>query len=101
MQKTSSLNTTTDLFNGPQAARFALDAFGPKECSYKKAFLEGILQEGTAADDAQANRKDDAHCVQLSGASGVSPGHSLKLDILHAMTARVSTAQIRVLNRTR
>ena len=41
------MKTTADLVNAPSLPGIALDAFGPKECSYKKAFLEGILQKGT------------------------------------------------------
>ncbi|KIC10368.1 flagellar protein [Leisingera sp. ANG-M1] len=94
LENIGNVKSAADLISDPRLLDVALGAFGLEEDSYKKAFLERILQEGTEADDALANRMDDARYVQLSDAFGFGPGQSLKTGDLQAMTELVSANQV-------
>lgn len=94
IENIGSVKTAGDLISDPRLLNVALGAFGLEEDSYKKAFLERILQEGTEADDALANRLGDERYVQFSEAFGFGPGQSLKTGNAKAMYDLVYTNQV-------
>jgi len=78
VENIGNVKSAEDLMADRRLLQVALDAFGLGEDMYKKAYIEKILTDGTAADDALANVLGDDRYVQLSDAFGFGPGDTVK-----------------------
>lgn len=73
-----TITSAQDLVSDRRLMTVALGAFGLQDDIDSKAFIQKILEEGTTADDALANRFADPRYRELSEAFGFGPGEFLK-----------------------
>ncbi len=84
------VKTAADLVANKRLLRVALGAFGLSEDINNNYFIQKILEDGTEADDALANRLSDQRYQDLSKAFGFGPGEVRKTGLLTDMAAIVS-----------
>jgi len=94
LENISNVSSAEDLMADRRLLSVALDAFGLGEDIYKKAYIEKILTDGTAADDALANVLGDDRYVQLSDAFGFGPGDTVKTGSAEDMADLVFTNKV-------
>ncbi|WIY26744.1 DUF1217 domain-containing protein [Parasedimentitalea psychrophila] len=94
VENIGNVKSAEDLMADPRLLSVALDAFGLGEDIYKKAYLEKILTDGTAADDALANKLGDDRYVQFSDAFGFGPGDTIKTGSAQEMADLVFTNKV-------
>ena len=70
----ASVQTAEELVSDRRLMTVALGAFGLQDDIDNRFFIQKMLEEGTTADDAIANRFADSRYRQLSEAFGLGPG---------------------------
>ncbi|MEL6920291.1 MAG: DUF1217 domain-containing protein [Pseudomonadota bacterium] len=75
-EKIGSVTTAQQLVEDRQLLNVALGAFGLTDDINNKFFIEKMLDEGTSADDALANRFADNRYAEFSAAFGLGPGET-------------------------
>lgn len=70
----SAVKTAEDLVSDRRLLQVALDAFGLGDDLNNRYFLQRVLEDGTSADDALANRLADDRYRKFSEAFGFGPG---------------------------
>jgi hypothetical protein len=73
-QNIGAVQTADDLVSDRRLLRVALGAFGLQEDIDSRAFIRKVLEEGTARDDAFANRLTDDRYKKLADAFGFADG---------------------------
>lgn len=94
VENIGNVKSAEDLLSDSRLLTVALDAFGLGEDIYKKAYLEKILTDGTAADDALANKLGDDRYVQFSDAFGFGPGDTIKTGSAQEMADLIFTNKV-------
>lgn len=74
----ASITTASELVSDRRLLSVALDAFGLSEDINNRAFLQRILEDGTSARDALANRLADERYKKFSDAFGFGPNQSVQ-----------------------
>lgn len=77
-QKIGSIQSASDLVSDRRLLGVALGAFGLKDDLDNRYFIQKILEDGTSADSALANRLADDRYSKFSQAFGFGPGETLK-----------------------
>lgn len=70
----STIDTAEDLVKDRRLLSIALGAFGLQDDLDNRYFIQKILEDGTASDDALANKLADDRYKRLSDAFGFGPG---------------------------
>ncbi len=73
-EKIGSIETAEELVSDRRLLTVALGAFGLEDDINNRFFIQKMLEEGTTADDALANRFTDTRYRNLSEAFGFGPG---------------------------
>ncbi|MEL6883407.1 MAG: DUF1217 domain-containing protein [Pseudomonadota bacterium] len=73
-EKIGSIRTAEELVSDRRLLGVALGAFGLQDDINNRYFIQKMLEEGTIADDALANRFTDSRYRDLSEAFGFGPG---------------------------
>lgn len=73
-EKIGSIQTAEDLVSDRRLLSVALGAFGLEEDINNRFFIQKMLEDGTQADDALANRFTDTRYRDMSSAFGFGPG---------------------------
>ena len=73
------VETAEDLVGDRRLLTVALGAFGLQDDINSQFFIRKILEEGTANEDALANRFSDPRYKEMSQAFGFGPGEFLKV----------------------
>ncbi|MVO17909.1 DUF1217 domain-containing protein [Rhodobacteraceae bacterium CY05] len=94
MENIGNVKSAEDLVGDTRLLEVALDAFGLGEDVYKKAFVIKVLQDGTSADDALANKLGDDRYVKFSEAFGFGPGDTVKTGVVQDMADLVFTNKV-------
>ncbi|KIC49642.1 DUF1217 domain-containing protein [Tateyamaria sp. ANG-S1] len=71
--KIGSINSAEELVSDRQVLSVALGAFGLSDDINNRFFIQKMLEEGTTADDALANRFSDSRYRDFSAAFGLGP----------------------------
>lgn len=71
-----TVETAEDLVKNRRLLSVALGAFGLQDDLNNRYFVQKILEDGTASDDALANKLTDDRYKRLSAAFGFGPGES-------------------------
>ncbi|PHR88510.1 MAG: flagellar protein [Blastopirellula sp.] len=77
-QNIGSIKSASDLVSDRRLLSVALGAFGLKDDLNNRYFIQKILEDGTLADSALANRLADERYGKFSQAFGFGPGETLK-----------------------
>ncbi|MFT5341283.1 MAG: hypothetical protein ACI9BH_000493 [Paracoccaceae bacterium] len=77
-QNIGSIQSASDLVSDRRLLGVALGAFGLKDDLNNRYFIQKILEDGTSADSALANRLADERYSKFSQAFGFGPGETLK-----------------------
>lgn len=73
------ISSAKDLVSDRRLLEVALGAFGLQDDIDSRFFIQKILEEGTTADDALANRFSDSRYKDFSSAFGLGPGEQSNL----------------------
>ncbi|WP_299968595.1 DUF1217 domain-containing protein [uncultured Roseobacter sp.] len=73
------VETAKDLTSDRRLLEVALGAFGLQDDIDNRFFIQKILEEGTTADDALANRFSDSRYQEFSKAFGLGPGEQVQV----------------------
>lgn len=73
-EKIGSISSAEELVSDRRLREVALGAFGLKEDMSNIYFVQRVLGDGTASDDALANKLADSRYRQFSAAFGLGPG---------------------------
>lgn len=76
MENISNVKTAEDLVSDYRLLEVALNAFGLADEIDSKAMIQKVLEDGTEADDALANKLGDDRWIEFSDAFGFGPGLS-------------------------
>ncbi|MEO1420436.1 MAG: DUF1217 domain-containing protein [Pseudomonadota bacterium] len=76
IENISSIQTAEELVSDRRLLTVALGAFGLQDDIDNRFFIQKMLEEGTSADDALANRFADTRYRDLSEAFGFGPGET-------------------------
>ncbi|WP_299140024.1 DUF1217 domain-containing protein [uncultured Tateyamaria sp.] len=74
VEKIRSVTSAEELVSDRQLLTVALGAFGLQDDIDNRYFIQKMLEEGTTADDALANRFTDSRYTEFSAAFGLGPG---------------------------
>lgn len=74
----STIKSAEDLVSDRRLLRVALSAFGLKDDLNNRYFIQKILEDGTTANSALANRLADDRYSKFSQAFGFGPGETIK-----------------------
>ncbi len=85
-QNIGSIQSAGDLVSDRRLLGVALGAFGLKDDLDNRYFVQKILEDGTLADSALANRLADDRYSKFSKAFGFGPGETLKTGDVAAMS---------------
>lgn len=77
-QNIGSIESASDLVSDRRLLGVALGAFGLKDDLNNRYFIQKILEDGTSADSALANRLADERYRKFSQAFGFGPGEPVK-----------------------
>ena len=91
LENIGNVETAEDLVKDRRLLEVALGAFGLEDQIDMKALVQKVLEEGSAADDALANRLGDDRWVAFTEAFGFGPGETKRTGDLEAMQAVVFT----------
>ena len=94
-----SVRTAEDLVSDRRLLTVALGAFGLQDDIDNRFFIQKMLEEGTTADDALANRFTDSRYRDLSEAFGLGPGEvpgTLFSDFAGDIIARYQSASFEI-----
>jgi len=94
IENIGNVKSAEDLVGDTRLLQIALDAFGLGEDVYKKAFVIKVLQDGTAADDALANKLGDDRYVKFSETFGFGPGDTVKTGSAQDMADLIFTNKV-------
>jgi Protein of unknown function (DUF1217) len=86
-QNIGSIQSAADLVSDRRLLGIALGAFGLKDDLDNRYFIQKILEDGTSADSALANRLADDRYSKFSQAFGFGPGETLKTTNVAGMNA--------------
>lgn len=93
------IETAEELVSDRRLLTVTLAAFGLQDDINSQFFIRKILEEGTTADDALANRFSDPRYAEMSEAFGFGPGEFLKVgqpDFVEAIITRFETIEFEV-----
>lgn len=88
-----SVQSAADLVSDRRLLEVALGAFGLKDDLDNRYFIQKILEDGTSADSALANRLADDRYSKFSQAFGFGPGETLKTSDVAAMSIVLNSNQ--------
>ncbi|MEQ6203026.1 DUF1217 domain-containing protein [Sulfitobacter sp. HNIBRBA2951] len=94
-----NVETAEELVSDRRLLSVTLGAFGLSDDINSKFFIQKMLQEGSVADDALANRFTDGRYKEMSQAFGFGPGEFLKVgqpDFVEAIITRYETLEFEV-----
>jgi uncharacterized protein DUF1217 len=79
LKNAPKIRTASELVSDHRLLKTALTAFGLQDDLKNKFFIQKILEDGTTADDALANRLADNRYRQMSDAFGFGPDQDIKI----------------------
>ena len=85
LERIGTIKRAEDLVGDRRLLRVALGAFGLQDDLNNRYFIRRILEDGTAREDALANRLADDRYKRLSAAFGFGPGEFRKTSLETAM----------------
>jgi uncharacterized protein DUF1217 len=92
-QNITSVQSAADLVSDRRLLGVALGAYGLKDDLDNRYFIQKILEDGTSADSALANRLADDRYSKFSQAFGFGPGETLKTSDVAAMSIVLDSNQ--------
>jgi len=93
------IETAEELVSDRRLLSVTLGAFGLSDDINSKFFIQKMLQEGSVAEDALANRFTDGRYLEMTEAFGFGPGEFLKVgeaDFVEAIITRFETLEFEV-----
>lgn len=94
LEHIGEVKTAEDLVKNHRLLSVALGAFGLSDQLPMKALVQKVLEDGTSADDALANRMGDDRWASFSEAFGFGPGETVLTTSAEAMQDVIHTYKV-------